>query len=66
MFTTSVFYSPKAQDESHPCRVAIIWRRQHDCWDFFTRSPIDQAEAIVTTDAFLTGLDRSCYEVKQG
>jgi hypothetical protein len=66
MFTTSVFVHAQEVPEAHPCQVAIIWKRQYGVWDFFTRSPIEEAEGIVATDAFLTGLDRSCYEVKQG
>lgn len=65
MFTTSVFWRPKVQEEPSTS-LAIIWRRQHGICDFFIRCPIEEAESIVETDAFQTGLDRSCYEVKQG
>lgn len=65
MFTNSVFVRTMApQEQRQP--IAIIWRRRFDCWDFFTRSPIEEAEGIVVTDAFLTGLDRSHYDVRQG
>lgn len=64
MFTSSVFARVQAQEQPQP--IAIIWRRQHGMCDFFTRCPIEDADRIIATDMFLTGLDRSHYDVTQG
>lgn len=67
MFTTSLFlHADQVSGEPRTEPIAIIWKRTYGHWEFFTRSPIEEAEAIVTTDMFLSGSAREHYRVQQG